>query len=151
MTFLRRNERKLNGALALGVLVGWMLACGGSAPPTSAAGTRAASAPTEPSTPPLELLSARTNRSSDSYIRLEGQVKNVSSGPLERVAVVVTWYAKDETMVTSDSAVIEYDPILAGQTSPFTTITRWNPAISTYRVEFKRLGRGTIEYTDKRK
>lgn len=100
---------------------------------------------------PLDLLSHRSRRSSDSHIRVEGEVRNVSFEPLQRIAVVTTWYDASGSMITSDASIIEYDPILARQTSPFSTISRWNPSMSSYKVEFKRLGGGTIGHTESRK
>ena len=42
-------------------------------------------------------------------------------------------------MITSDSSLIEYDPILPGQTSPFKVIERYNPAMEKANIEFKHM------------
>jgi len=109
--------------------------------------------PAVPSEPEydLELLSSSGIEKSTGYLIVSGEVKNVSGHSLRRVAAVSTWYAKDGTMVTSDSAVTEYDPVLDGQTSPFKTIASPNPAAQKYVVAFKVLGGGTLRVHDLRK
>jgi hypothetical protein len=67
---------------------------------------------------------------------------------LKNVAVVATWYDKDGNFIKTDDALIDYNPILPGQTSPFKTITSGNPAMSRYTVEFKHLLGGTISHDD---
>ena len=103
--------------------------------------------PVPPATPTLWLEKGwNCSRSSSSYSKLEGQVTNRSSQPLRRVQVVVNYYATGKTFVTSDSALIEYDPLLPGQTSPFSVLTRYNPAIVGCDIDFKVSGGGTISY-----
>lgn len=107
---------------------------------------------TAPAPPRLELLSSTGRRSSDAYITIEGQVKNISAESMPSLMVVVTILDKDGGFITSDSGLVEYDPLLPGQVSPFKAIVRFNPAFDQYRVEFKRIGRGsTIDYRDSRK
>jgi hypothetical protein len=76
----------------------------------------------------LELVSLTDERSS-SYITVHGQVKNISGEGLENVQAVIEYYDTSGNFVTSDSALIDYNPILAGQTSPFSVTTRDNPTI----------------------
>ena len=84
------------------------------------------------------------------YATYEGQVKNVSSLKLENVQAVVTWYDKNGNMITSDSALIEYNPILPGQSSPFKVMKTYNPAMEKAGVEFSHLMGGTIRtYSEK--
>lgn len=75
---------------------------------------------------------------------MEGRVTNISDAALRNVTAVVTWYTEDGQFVTSDDALIEYNPILAGQTSPFEVMSGTNPAMKRFRVEFKELFGGTI-------
>jgi hypothetical protein len=82
---------------------------------------------------------------------VEGQVKNIGSEPLRHVTAVATWYSSDGTFIKSDDAVIDYDPILPGQTSPFKTISSSNPAMSKFTVEFKELFGAAIDTRDDRK
>jgi hypothetical protein len=104
-----------------------------------------------PQTPPLALLSSRGYEStSGGYHYVEGQVKNLSAESLSRVAAQVTWFTRDDQFITSDDALIDFDPLLPGQTSSFKTITRSNPAMSRYSVEFKRILGGAIPFRDDR-
>jgi hypothetical protein len=86
----------------------------------------------------LEILSKRGYKSSSAYHTVEGEVRNVSGRRLDRIRVVVSWYGKDDTFITSDQPMIEFDPLLPGQSSPFKTISRTNPAMETFRVQFTR-------------
>lgn len=105
----------------------------------------------EPSQPAyaLQLLSS-INERAYSYITMSGEVKNISGSRLENVLAVVSYYTEDDTFVKSADALIDYNPILSGQTSPFEVITTDNPAITRFRISFKFLFGGTISYEDKR-
>jgi Tfp pilus assembly protein PilE len=91
----------------------------------------------------LELLSWRWS-AGYSFVTAEGQVKNVTNRNLTNVQALVTWYDGGGNMITSDSALIEYNPILPGQTSPFSVIARHNPAMAKASIEFKHLFGGSI-------
>lgn len=105
----------------------------------------------EPSQPDyaLQLLSSSSERAYG-YITRSGEVKNISDSSLENVMAVVSYYTEDDTFVKSADALIDYNPILSGQTSPFSVITTDNPAITKLRISFKYLFGGTISYEDKR-
>jgi RNA polymerase subunit RPABC4/transcription elongation factor Spt4 len=91
----------------------------------------------------LEVLSS--NWSTDyGYATYEGQVKNISSLKLKNVQAIVTWYDRNGNMITSSSALIEYNPILPGQRSPFKVMKTHNPAMAKAGVEFSHLMGGTI-------
>ena len=77
-------------------------------------------------------------------------MKNISDGPLRGVEVVASWYDKNGNFITSDSAVIEYSPIMPGQKSPFKTISRANPLMQRYTVSFKQLFGGELQWRDDR-
>ncbi len=79
------------------------------------------------------------------YSTYEGQVKNISNFKLKNVQAVVTWYDKNGDMITSDSSLIKYNPILPGQTSPFKVMETYNPAMQKAGVEFSHLMGGTIK------
>lgn len=78
------------------------------------------------------------------YATYEGQVKNISNSKLKNVQAVVTWYDRNDNMITSSSALIEYNPILPGQSSPFKVMKTYNPAMGKAGVEFSHLMGGTI-------
>lgn len=77
------------------------------------------------------------------YITLEGQVKNLTDEPIDGLQAVGSFY-KGDTFVTSDSGMVEYQPLLPKQTSPFRVMLTDNPAIDGATVEFKTLFGGTI-------
>ena len=81
---------------------------------------------------------------SDNWAYVEGQVKNISDEPIRSVTAVATWFTADATFVTSDKALIEYNPLMPGQTSPFKTMTRRNPLMKNAEIEFAELLGGTI-------
>ena len=97
----------------------------------------------------LQLLSTNFERSY-SYITMSGQVKNISSSNLENILAVISYYTEDDTFVKTADALIDYNPILPGQISPFEVITTDNPAITRFSISFKYLLGGTISYEDKR-
>lgn len=78
------------------------------------------------------------------YSTYEGQVKNISNLKLDNVQAVVTWYDRNGNMITSSSALIEYNPILPGQISPFKVMKTYNPAMEKAGVEFSKLMGGTL-------
>jgi hypothetical protein len=115
---------------------------------TSSSGSQPA--PPAPPADQLELLSSR-GYNEYGYHHVEGEVKNLSGRSLENVAVDVSWYTKDDRFITSDDALIEYNPLLPGQTSPFKSLVRSNPEMSKYTVSFKKLFGGSIRMKDSRK
>jgi len=94
---------------------------------------------------PLELVDWHWG-SKYSYATAEGRVKNTSSERLEHVEAVVTFLTDSGEFITSDSALIEFDPLMPGQTSPWEVLTTWNPRMSKARVEFKELMGGKIDH-----
>jgi len=103
-------------------------------------------------TPQLALTSLRGYESEyGGYHIIEGQVKNISDQPLRNVTAVGIWLDKAGEFIKSDDALIDYNPILAGQSSPFKTMSTGNPAMAKYRVEFKTLMGGTLAVDDQRK
>lgn len=104
-------------------------------------------APTPPPAPTydLELLASRgSSTGSGSYMEVVGQVRNVSGESLRNVQAVTTWLTDGGEFITSDDALIDYNPILPGQTSPFKTLTRRNPEMKRFTVEFKTMFGGTL-------
>jgi hypothetical protein len=78
------------------------------------------------------------------YMHLEGEVRNVSGQSLNKVWAVVSYYTANGEYVNSDSAPIEFQPILPSQTSPFQIVSPGNPAITKWRLQFKIFGGGTV-------
>lgn len=101
-------------------------------------------APT-PERPRLLLLSSRGTLD-EYYCYVEGQVKNTTSEALGNVEAVVTWYDSKGGFVTTSEALIAYNPLLAGQTSPFKVMTSTNPEMKKFNVSFKDLMGGQIAH-----
>ncbi len=137
------------------ILVTVGMTMGGTAPARSSSPSVTSSAPRTPAhvaEPKLALLSSRGYESeSGGFFYIEGQVQNISHDSLKNVMVVGTWMDKGGEFIKSDEALIDYNPILPDQISPFKTITTGNPAMSKYRVEFKAMFGGTIALDDRRK
>jgi hypothetical protein len=100
--------------------------------------------------PKLSLLNYRESVSAGGrYKVIDGQVQNVSGEPIQSLAVVVTWYTADNKLMTTDSALVEFNPLMPDQKSPFKSMTRANPEMKSYTVEFKSLrGGGRIPHVD---
>ena len=99
---------------------------------------------------PLVLLSLTGSDTGVGFHTVEGQVRNTSAANLENVMAVVSWFTAEDTFITSDEALIAYNPILPEQTSPFEITTQTNPAMSRFRVEFKTMFGGMLRYEDQR-
>ena len=104
-----------------------------------------------PSIYKLALISGKCTLQSDiGFTECEGFVENISGKTMENVEVVITWVDADGIPQSSDEALIDYNPILAGQQSPWSTIGTYNPALTKFRVQFKELLGGTIPTRDDR-
>ncbi len=100
----------------------------------------------------LELISWNWGRSyGGSYVEGRGQVKNISDAALRNVEAVVNFYDKNGDFITSGSALIEFNPVLVGQISPFTVMETYNPAMKGATIQFKYLMGGTIPTYKKKK
>jgi hypothetical protein len=94
--------------------------------------------------PKLELRSFSWSRQSN-YAVVEGLVRNLSDATLTRVQAVALMTDGSQQFISSNTALIEYQPLLPGQSSPFKVMVRWNPAMKSCRVEFKKLGGAKIQ------
>lgn len=61
---------------------------------------------------------------------------------------VVECYGSDGSMITSEDGLLEYSPVMPGQTSPFRVMIRDNPLIETFKVNLKEMFGGTIPIKD---
>lgn len=91
----------------------------------------------------LKLLSYNCY-SEHGYFHITGEVKNISDKSLEDVVAVGIAYTESGEFVKSDDALIDYNPILSGQTSPFEILMTDNPAIKKCKVDFKEFFGGSI-------
>jgi tetratricopeptide (TPR) repeat protein len=100
----------------------------------------------------LELITwSWSTTAGGSYVEARGQVKNISGRSLRNVEAVVSFYDRNGNFITCSSALIEFNPILAGQTSLFTVMETYNPAMKKASVQFKFLMGGTIPTYHKKK
>jgi len=83
------------------------------------------------------------------YAVAEGVVQNVSSRRLESVMAVVLFYTASGEFITSEDALIKYDPLMPGQSSPWEVMARWNPQMAKASVEFKKLFGEELDYREK--
>ena len=84
----------------------------------------------------LELLAFHWS-ARGSYVTAEGRIKNISGRRLEGIQAVVEWEDGKGNFITSGSAVIEFNPLMPDQTSPFKVIERYNPEMVRALVNFK--------------
>ncbi len=98
----------------------------------------------------LEIQSTSSSRQY-SFLEVTGEVKNITDKKMDNIQVVVSFYDVEGNFIKDGTAIIEYNPILAGQTSPFTVIETDNPAIENWTITFKKLFGGTIPTTSRQK
>lgn len=98
----------------------------------------------------LELQDSRcykeTSGNSGGLAYVKGNVKNISSRRLETIEAVVTWHTRANEFVVSDSALIQYDPLMPGNSSPFEIATKFNPAMDVCSLVFKKRGGNQISH-----
>jgi len=82
-------------------------------------------------------------RSGD-YVKAEGEVKNISNRSLQNVEALVSFYDKNGNFITSGSSLIDFNPILPSQKSPFSVLEIYNPAMAKATLQFKFLMGGSI-------
>jgi hypothetical protein len=60
---------------------------------------------------------------------IEGEVKNISARKLENIEAVGEFYTDSGEIVKFGDVLVEYTPIMPGQTSPFKVVVTENPQI----------------------
>jgi hypothetical protein len=137
----------LLGLAVLLVVICQLLTNGKTRETPTLAGSSSSSSPPTSDEPELEVISFTWGGTETGhFVEAKGQVKNISGKRLEKVEAVVTFSDKSGGFITSSEALIDYNPILPGQTSPFNVLETYNPAMrtGTATVEFKFLMGGTI-------
>ena len=88
--------------------------------------------------PTLELISFTWRQTlSGRWLETEGLVKNTSPYSINDVQAVVWYYDGEGDFVTAEDDFIMYNPLLAGQTSPFKVTGSGTPAVKKAKVKFK--------------
>ena len=98
--------------------------------------------------PPLLKLKSWNCGKEFGFIFAKGEVKNVSGRKLDNVLVIATFSTKSGEHVKTEHALLEYNPILSNQTSPFVVGGTDNPQITECNLNFKYFSGGTIPFTD---
>jgi hypothetical protein len=102
----------------------------------------------EQTSPQLALLASHRDAESD-WPTIEGQVQNISGVAIRAVQVVVNWYSRDGASISSEEGLIDFDPLLPSQVSPFKVPSRPNPEKVKYSVMFKSISGSTILFVDR--
>lgn len=97
----------------------------------------------------LEILSWRCY-SEHGYMHTVGQVRNTSGRSLENVMVIGQYFANSGDFIKKADALIDFNPLLSGQTSSFEALTTHNPEIKKCNLTFKQMGRGELTTTTNR-
>jgi hypothetical protein len=101
----------------------------------------------------LALLWARGSKSRFGGFRhhyVEGQVKNLSNEPLENVTAVAIWYDIVGTVINSDEASIDSNPLLPGQIASFETTSRGHPSVMQFSLKFRTSPGAALSVDDRR-
>lgn len=104
-----------------------------------------------PESPSLRLESFRNERSSTDYMKVIGEVTNLTSSPIDKIQAVAKWYDKSDNLIVSDTTLIDYQPLMGNQSSPFHVLSRYNPAMSYVRIDFKKFWGDSIQFEVKPK
>lgn len=91
--------------------------------------------------PALEVLPGLAwEQTSSQHVTVKGEVRNLTADSLRGVIAVVTFRTKDGVFITNAESVIDFNPLLPGQASPFDVIERYNPAMDTFSLRFRLPG-----------
>lgn len=118
--------------------------------PRPAPTQRPAPTPVPAAAPRLALISASC-KTEYGYHECKGFVKNLTNQSLRNIEILITWLDANGVPQESDDALIEYNPILAGQESPWSTIGKANPSLTRFRVTAKELMGGSVSMRDDRR
>lgn len=88
--------------------------------------------------PALALLSSHAAQSSTGdFWYVQGEIKNLTEQRISNIQAVTTWYDAKDMRLTVDTEMIDLKTLQPGQTSPFRTISRFQPNMSRFKVEFR--------------
>ena len=83
----------------------------------------------------------------DSVI-VKGQVRNISGHDLYNIEALVSFYSAGGELITYESSLVEYNPILPNQITPFSVFIWKVPNFKTIKISFKTfLGKKTTLLT----
>ena len=94
----------------------------------------------------LESLNCETDPETG-YAFVSGLVRNTSSNQkFDDVLAVGSWFTKDRTFIASDEALLTFNPLMPGQSSPFKTYTTYNPMMEKCDVRFRSFMGEELKY-----
>ena len=96
---------------------------------------------------PFVTAPATASGARGSVITVSGEVKNVSQEKIEHIIAVADFGIANGRIVKTAEAPVLYQPVMAGQTTPFRVTIPDNPAIFNYRVIFKDAAGAIIRAT----
>lgn len=109
---------------------------------------RSSSDSTAPLLPPADVIRLDAfSCSGDAYLGFayaRGRVTNISEQRLAHVQAIAEWYTPSLEFIVSDSALLDLDPLLPGQSSGFEVISRYNPRMDKCRVLLAELLGGEL-------
>ena len=132
---------KLSTVIAIAAGIGLSAALFQASLTSETTGRRAAAATTA-----LRLLDSRCF-AEHGFRQIVGRVRNTTDRPIASVMAVGTFSTSGGALVKVESALLEYDPIMPGQTSPFRVIGTDNPEISNCEIGFRNLFGPAILYS----
>jgi hypothetical protein len=136
---------KISVAVLFGFLVlAVYIAPKNNSTPASAATTAPPAAKAPQSKAEIQLLNFECSRA-HGFMTVDGEIRNISSSPINNLMIVASHYTSDKKFIRSDSGMVEYNPLMPGQTSPFKAMGTDNPMMSKCHVGFKRMFGGAIE------
>lgn len=148
----RRNTFIGCAGLVVLILIGFLILVGTLPDERVTTGTgRSPAVPPPPPDTVLALLASSGGPSAGgAYIEVKGRVQNVSQRPISNLMATVELFDKRGEFISADHALVEFDPVLPGQATPFTVLIRGNPATEKYLVRFKTMGGPELHFHDKR-
>jgi hypothetical protein len=146
----KKTKSSLGGyllAIIILIIVLWIVGSISSNRPPISTALSVSPRATEDLEPKLELVKSNWH-TEYGYAIYDGQVRNITTEPLKNVTAVVSFYDKQQNFITSSEAIIQFNPILPNQKSPFKVMQTENPAMKLANVEFKYLMGGTIPHKE---
>ena len=147
MTERSKSLLKLFGFLSFACLISWMALMYNERKQTEIRSSEKAKIERVKIKPKYELELLNWSWSiiaSGTFVEAKGEVKNISGQSLRNVVAMATFYDQNGNFITADEALIDFNPILTNQKSPFSVLETYNPAMRGATIQFKFLFGGTI-------
>lgn len=78
------------------------------------------------------------------YVEAEGRVTNNTTSILRSMQAMVEYETASGQFITSDCSTIDLRDLLPGQSSPFSVLTDYNPAMARARLRFREFFGATV-------